>query len=100
MGCKVTQTATETTVQGPPKGQLKALGLIDMEPMTDAFLTASVLAAVAAGSPAKGRELDDGSRPTTTRIIGIANQRVKECNRIRAMIDQLGMLLYSVSIQL
>ncbi|KAH8996222.1 Pentafunctional AroM protein [Lactarius akahatsu] len=89
MGCKVTQTATETTVQGPPKGQLKALGLIDMEPMTDAFLTASVLAAVAAGTPAKGRELDDGSKSTTTRIIGIANQRVKECNRIRAMIDQL-----------
>ncbi len=90
MGCKVTQTATETTVQGPPKGQLKALGLIDMEPMTDAFLTASVVAAVAASAPAKERELDDGSRPTTTRIIGIANQRVKECNRIRAMIDQLG----------
>ncbi|KAH9061176.1 Pentafunctional AroM protein [Lactarius vividus] len=89
MGCKVTQTATETTVQGPPKGQLKALGLIDMEPMTDAFLTASVLAAVAAGTPAKGRELDDSNKLTTTRIIGIANQRVKECNRIRAMIDQL-----------
>ncbi|KAH9022639.1 hypothetical protein EDB85DRAFT_2186408 [Lactarius pseudohatsudake] len=78
MGCK-----------GPPKGQLKALGLIDMEPMTDAFLTASVPAAVAAGTLAKGRELDDGSKPTTTRIVGIANQRVKECNRIRAMIDQL-----------
>ena len=92
MGCTVTQTASETTVQGPPIGQLKALGLIDMEPMTDAFLTASVLAAVAASSPAEDRELGDGSRPTTTRIIGIANQRVKECNRIRAMIDQLGML--------
>lgn len=90
MGCKVTQTATETTVQGPPKGQLRALGVIDMEPMTDAFLTASVLAAVATSAPAKERELEDGSRPTTTRIIGIANQRVKECNRIRAMIDQLG----------
>ncbi|KAH9975271.1 Pentafunctional AroM protein [Lactifluus volemus] len=89
MGCTVIQTATETTVQGPPIGQLKALGLIDMEPMTDAFLTASVLAAVAAGQPAKGRELGDGSRPTTSRIVGIANQRVKECNRIRAMMDQL-----------
>ncbi|KAI9451848.1 Pentafunctional AroM protein [Russula earlei] len=89
MGCTVTQTATETTVQGPPIGQLKAIGLIDMEPMTDAFLTASVLAAVAAGSPRKERELNDGSRLTTTRIVGIANQRVKECNRIRAMIDQL-----------
>ncbi|KAH9991980.1 aromatic amino acid family biosynthesis-like protein [Russula compacta] len=89
MGCTVTQTATETMVQGPPIGQLKAIGLIDMEPMTDAFLTASVLAAVAASSPTKDRELSDGSQPTTTRIIGIANQRVKECNRIRAMIDQL-----------
>ncbi len=42
--------------------------------MTDAFLTASVLAAVASG---------------TTQITGIANQRVKECNRILAMKDQL-----------
>ncbi|EPQ51509.1 Pentafunctional AroM protein [Gloeophyllum trabeum ATCC 11539] len=81
MGCKVVQTATETTVTGPPKGQLKAPGYIDMEPMTDAFLTASVLAAVAAGP---------GSvEGNVTRIEGIANQRVKECNRIKAMIDQL-----------
>ncbi|KAF7369066.1 Pentafunctional AROM polypeptide [Mycena venus] len=76
MGCKVVQTATETTVTGPPQGQLKAIEEIDMEVMTDAFLTASVLAAVANGK---------------TRILGIANQRVKECNRIRAMIDELGM---------
>ncbi|KAI0027834.1 aromatic amino acid family biosynthesis-like protein [Vararia minispora EC-137] len=89
MGCEVTQTATETTVQGPPPGQLRALGLIDMEPMTDAFLTASVLAAVAATSPGAERTLRDGSKETTTRIIGIANQRVKECNRIKAMIDEL-----------
>ncbi|KAI0062915.1 Pentafunctional AroM protein [Artomyces pyxidatus] len=89
MGCIVTQTETETTVQGPPIGQLKAIGLIDMEPMTDAFLTASVLAAVAVGSPLAGRELSDDTPSTTTRIVGIANQRVKECNRIRAMIDQL-----------
>jgi len=46
-----------------------------MEEMTDAFLTATVLAAVAQGK---------------TRILGIANQRVKECNRIKAMIDELG----------
>lgn len=75
MGCKVVQTATETTVQGCPKGSLKAIDEVDMEEMTDAFLTATALAAVASGK---------------TRIIGIANQRVKECNRIRAMIDQLG----------
>ncbi|KZT06660.1 Pentafunctional AroM protein [Laetiporus sulphureus 93-53] len=89
MGCQVVQTETETTVIGPPIGKLRALGLVDMEPMTDAFLTASVVAAVATMPPEKGRELTDGSRPTTTRIIGIANQRVKECNRIRAMIDEL-----------
>lgn len=75
MGCTVVQTENETTVTGPPVGQLKGLGEIDMEVMTDAFLTASVLAAVATG---------------TSRIRGIANQRVKECNRIKAMIDELG----------
>ncbi|EIN05489.1 Pentafunctional AroM protein [Punctularia strigosozonata HHB-11173 SS5] len=89
MGCTVVQTESETTVTGPPVGELHALGLVDMEPMTDAFLTASVLAAVAVKPPLSGRKLGDGSRDTTTRIVGIANQRVKECNRIRAMIDQL-----------
>ncbi|CAK7264904.1 3-dehydroquinate dehydratase (3-dehydroquinase) [Sporothrix epigloea] len=74
MGCTVVQTATSTTVTGPPVGSLKAIPHVDMEPMTDAFLTASVLAAVAGG---------------TTRITGIANQRVKECNRILAMHDEL-----------
>lgn len=74
MGCAVTQTATSTTVTGPAVGGLKAIPHVDMEPMTDAFLTASVLAAVATG---------------TTQITGIANQRVKECNRIRAMKDEL-----------
>lgn len=83
MGCTVVQTDTSTTVTGPPKGQLRALH-VDMEPMTDAFLTASVLAAVA------GPSASTGTRTTrTTRISGIANQRVKECNRIRAMADQL-----------
>lgn len=74
MGCSVKQTDNSTTVTGPSPGGLKALDHIDMEPMTDAFLTASVLAAVAQG---------------TTRITGIANQRVKECNRILAMREQL-----------
>lgn len=79
MGCTVHQTETSTTVTGPPKGKLKPIPEVDMEPMTDAFLTASVLAAVAQGS--------DGN--ATTRIVGIANQRVKECNRILAMKDEL-----------
>lgn len=89
MGCTVEQTATSTTVTGPPVGQLKALGNVDMEPMTDAFLTASVLAAVATTPCAAGREVD-GLRKEGSRIYGIANQRVKECNRIQAMRDQLG----------
>lgn len=74
MGCAVEQTDYSTTVTGPPTGSLKGLAHVDMEPMTDAFLTASVLAAVASGE---------------TQITGIANQRVKECNRIAAMKDQL-----------
>ena len=74
MGCQVVQTETSTTVTGPARGHLVGLPEIDMEPMTDAFLTAAVLAAVAKG---------------TTRIIGIANQRVKECNRIEAMVTEL-----------
>ncbi|CAM1509241.1 Fc.00g029800.m01.CDS01 [Cosmosporella sp. VM-42] len=74
MGCTVEQTDYSTTVTGPPGGGLKALAHVDMEPMTDAFLTVSVLAAVASGK---------------TQITGIANQRVKECNRIAAMKDQL-----------
>ncbi|KAF7303787.1 Pentafunctional AROM polypeptide [Mycena indigotica] len=74
MGCRVSQTPTQTTVTGPPIGELKAIEEIDMEVMTDAFLTATVLAAVANGK---------------TRIVGIANQRVKECNRIQAMMEEL-----------
>ncbi|GMM43615.1 pentafunctional protein [Pichia kluyveri] len=77
MGCKVEQTATSTTVEGPPVGTLKPLKHVDMEPMTDAFLTATVVAAIA----------NDPENPTT--ITGIANQRVKECNRIEAMRVQL-----------
>ena len=79
MGCVVKQTKTSTTVTGPVDRVLKPLSSVDMEPMTDAFLTASVLAAVAQG----------GSKSSTTKIFGIANQRVKECNRIKAMKDEL-----------
>jgi len=78
MGCEVKQSRTSTTVTGPANGELRPLPNVDMEPMTDAFLTASVLAAVA-----------QGSSSNTTRIYGIANQRVKECNRIAAMKDEL-----------
>jgi pentafunctional AROM polypeptide len=82
MGCRVVQTENSTTVRGPPRGELRQIGIVEMEPMTDAFLTASVLLAVAAKPSSKGGK-------TSTRITGIANQRVKECNRIRAMMDEL-----------
>jgi pentafunctional AROM polypeptide len=76
MGCTVEQTETTTTVCGP--SELKAISNIDMTEMTDAFLTASILAAVASKGPSM-----------VTKITGIANQRVKECNRIAAMVEQL-----------
>ena len=81
MGCSVVQTRNSTKVTGPPVGQLRQIGLVDMEPMTDAFLTASVLLAVAVQPSQDGKE--------STQITGIANQRVKECNRIKAMMDEL-----------
>lgn len=81
MGCEVEQSANSTTVTGPPKGCLRPLKNIDMEPMTDAFLTASVVGAVA-------HDTDTNSANVTT-IEGIANQRVKECNRIEAMRTEL-----------
>ncbi|KAG0144655.1 hypothetical protein CROQUDRAFT_46993 [Cronartium quercuum f. sp. fusiforme G11] len=81
MGCRVEQTPTTTTLVGPPSpDQLHQLGTIDMETMTDAFLTACVVLGVAGPAP-------DGAR--STKILGIANQRVKECNRIAAMVAEL-----------
>ncbi|KAL8775612.1 MAG: hypothetical protein Q9209_000108 [Squamulea sp. 1 TL-2023] len=79
IGCKVEQTRTSTTVTGPPKGSLRPIEEVNMEPMTDAFLTASVLAAVAQKSQTR----------STTRIVGIANQQVKECQRITVMKEEL-----------
>ncbi|SPQ93797.1 unnamed protein product (mitochondrion) [Plasmodiophora brassicae] len=75
MGCKVEQTRDSTTVTGPT-GPLQAID-IDMGPMTDAFITLVACAAVAQGR---------------TFIRGIANQRVKECNRIAACVSQLALL--------
>lgn len=78
MGCEVVQTTYKTIVTGPPRGKLQPIPEVDMEPMTDAFLTASVLAAVA-----------QGPGGNNTAIIGIGNQRVKECDRIAAMVREL-----------
>jgi pentafunctional AROM polypeptide len=77
LGCSVSQCHERTTVHaasGSSPPQLVAVDEINMADMTDAFMTAAALAAVASG---------------TTRIVGIANQRVKECNRIEAMVTEL-----------
>jgi len=73
MGCIIEQTESSTTVQGRVDGELDAVD-VDMSSMTDTFMTASVLAALAKG---------------TTKITNIANQRVKESNRIAAMVTEL-----------
>ena len=76
MGCSVSQTLTTTTVRGPDyhKGEkLKAI-TIDMDSMTDTFMTLAAVAVFAEG---------------TTRITNIANQRVKECNRLAVTVSEL-----------
>jgi pentafunctional AROM polypeptide len=74
MGTLVIQTDSETFVQGPSSlHQLKSFEM-NMADLTDLFMTAAVLAAVASG---------------TSKITGIANQRVKECNRIAVMVQEL-----------
>ncbi|EKM49444.1 uncharacterized protein PHACADRAFT_201702 [Phanerochaete carnosa HHB-10118-sp] len=70
MGCEVVQTETETTVRGPPISRLKPLGFIDVEPMC-----------------LPGREVIDTQGYNASRINVIADQRVKECSRVQAMID-------------
>eukprot|EP00397_Hematodinium_sp_SG-2012_P001043 GEMP01001044.1.p1 GENE.GEMP01001044.1~~GEMP01001044.1.p1 ORF type:complete len:1477 (+),score=332.95 GEMP01001044.1:603-4433(+) len=72
MGCVVEDTPAGVRVRGPDK--LKPLGEVDMSDVTDTFLTT-----VALGALADGR----------TACTNIANQRVKECNRLEAMTTNL-----------
>ncbi len=74
MGCEVQQTQHQTRVRGPAGGARLRAVQVDMATMTDTFMTVCALAAVAEGC---------------TRITNIANQRVKECNRIAVMVQQL-----------
>lgn len=75
MNCTVSQTESQTTVQGPDSNwDLRGVPEIDFEHLTDTFMTAAVVAAVANG---------------VTRIRNISNQRVKECNRIQVMVEEL-----------
>lgn len=66
MGCDVTQTGSCTIVSRQRIRPLQAVDL-DLNDMTDTFLTLAACAAMAHG---------------TTFIRNISNQRVKECDRI------------------
>ena len=73
MGCTV--STTDTTTAGPLVRKGCGLSItVDMTDLTDAFMTAVAVAVFATG---------------TTVITGIANQHVKECDRIAAMCENL-----------
>jgi pentafunctional AROM polypeptide len=76
MGAAVRQDEGTTTIRGPNFAAGEGLRGIDvnMAEQTDCFMTLAAVAAVASGR---------------TRITGIANQRVKECNRIAATVAEL-----------
>ena len=76
MGCEVVQDEHRTTVSAPKDGVLQAVD-VDMGDITDTFMTAAVLMATC-------------PKGSVSRITNIANQRVKECNRIEAMVTELG----------
>jgi len=73
MGCRVEQSETSTTVEGPGAGGLKPIE-VDMANVTDTFMTAAAVMATV---------------PGTSKIYNIANQRVKECDRIAATVAEL-----------
>jgi 3-phosphoshikimate 1-carboxyvinyltransferase len=71
MGCTVTRQQG-VTVQGP--GRLKSPGVVDMNRLPDGVMTLAVLAALAQGE---------------TRIVNVANLRVKESDRLAALVAEL-----------
>ena len=75
-GASLTQGAGDTTVGGFQRGApcIPPGVPVDMRDMTDTFMTACVVAALGAG---------------TIRIVGVSNQRVKECNRLAVMACEL-----------
>lgn len=76
MGCQVEQTESTTTVVGPnlAKGEKLTAIEVDMDNMTDTFMTLATVAVFAHG---------------ITKITNIANQRVKECDRIAVTVSNL-----------
>jgi len=73
MGCLVERTNLGTTVKGPGKGGLKAID-VDMSKWPDVAPTLAVVAAFANG---------------TTRITNVEHLRVKETDRIKAVVTEL-----------
>jgi 3-phosphoshikimate 1-carboxyvinyltransferase len=71
MGCAITRQQG-VTVQGP--GRLKSPGVVDMNRLPDGVMTLAVLAALAQGE---------------TRIVNVANLRVKESDRLAALVAEL-----------
>jgi len=82
MGCQIEQGANYTKLTRDPAVDLVAVD-VDMNDCTDTFMTAAVVMAM---TPV-------GS---ISRIRGIANQNLKECNRIEATVSELRRLgIYS-----
>lgn len=73
MGCRVTWDKSGVTVQG---GDLRGID-VDMNSMSDVAPTLAVIALFAKGK---------------TRISNVANMRIKECDRISAVVKELGKL--------
>ncbi len=73
MGCRVQRNEKGTLVQGPEKGQLKAIE-IDMGKWPDVVPTLAVTAAFAQGE---------------TKITNVAHLRIKETDRIKAVVTEL-----------
>ncbi|MVA97871.1 3-phosphoshikimate 1-carboxyvinyltransferase [Nitratireductor sp. CAU 1489] len=72
MGCAVSVTPTDIELRGP-EGALRGIE-VDLETMPDMVLTLAVVAAFAQGR---------------TKIVNIANLRLKECDRLHAAAQEL-----------
>lgn len=96
MGCVVAQGDDETEVSGPAAGGGLCGIDVNMADQTDCFMTLAVVAAAAAGTTRitgianqVRREADAGGAPSDALISAPFPQRVKECNRIAAMVAEL-----------
>ncbi|KAH9253637.1 3-phosphoshikimate 1-carboxyvinyltransferase [Batrachochytrium salamandrivorans] len=80
MGGRVEQDVNSTSITGGSMG-VQCPGTVNMANLTDAFLTATAVGCFAVGK---------------TTIVGIANQHQKECDRILALVTELGKCGYEL----